>query len=126
MGFDTSKMPEDYDPDATTNPYGADVATLNEVDELLLFNQAYSVIGTGTGRTDLYGHNRKLNGEMDEFLRDPLNNPVDESKNFLHYYDFVDAVKLDINGDGRDSAVAVLYTHYNFTRFEDSDDDGDY
>ena len=25
MGFDTSKMPETYDPDATTNPYGSDV-----------------------------------------------------------------------------------------------------
>ena len=37
MGFDTSKMPDTYDPDATTNPYGSDVATLNEVDEARQF-----------------------------------------------------------------------------------------
>ena len=44
MGFDTSKMPDTYDPDATTNPYGSDVSTLNEVDEAVFFR----LVGSGT------------------------------------------------------------------------------
>ena len=68
MGFDTSKMPEDYDPDATTNPYGSDVSTMKEVDEALFFymnpsEQLY---------TELYGHNKKLNGSYSEFKDAPV------------------------------------------------------
>ena len=35
LGIDTSKMPETYDPDSTDNPYGSDVTTLVELNELV-------------------------------------------------------------------------------------------
>ena len=118
MGFDTSKMPDTYDPDATTNPYGSDVATLNEVDEALFFDIPTN--NTEISKSQLYGHNRKLNGDMNEFLESPK---TKEGLGFLGYGDFVNAVKLDINGDGRDSAVAVVYTHYHHTSREQSSED---
>ena len=39
LGFDTSKVPDTYDPDATTNPYGSNVSTMNEVKEQVLFER---------------------------------------------------------------------------------------
>ena len=107
MGFDTSKMPKTYDADSTTNPYGSDVSTLSEVDEALFFD-----LSNEDSKTVLYGHNKKLNGSYDEFVSSPVMQSTAAS--FLEKNDYVNAVKLDITGDGRDSAVAVVYTHYNF------------
>ena len=45
LGFDTSELPEGYDPDNQDNPYGRDIITGNDVFEL-------SVAGAGTA---MYG-----------------------------------------------------------------------
>ena len=110
MGFDTSKMPEDYDPDATTNPYGSDVSTLDEVDEIVLFDVPPERIDTNRPSTYLFGHDNKLNGSYEDFVS------TCEGKQrigFLSSQCFFDAVKCDITGDGRDSALAVVYTEYS-------------
>ena len=65
MGFDTSKMPDTYDPDATTNPYGSDVSMLNEVKEGVWFDMTGK--SGSAPSTILYGHNKRLNGSYDEF-----------------------------------------------------------
>ena len=111
MGFDTSKMPDDYDPDATTNPYGSDVSTLNEVCEGAWFDLTYFNNGGNYHfpEAKLYGHNNKLNGSYDELVSNPIRQT---SFDFLGSNHFVDAVKCDITGDGRDSALAVVYTYY--------------
>ena len=92
MGFDTSKMPETYDPDATTNPYGSDVSNLNEVDEVVLFDYFFSP------DINLYGHNNKLNGKYEDFLS---TGKKTTGVDFLRKACFVNAVKCDITGDGR-------------------------
>ena len=108
LGFDTSEMPDDYDPDATTNPYGSDVTTLKEVEELLVLQNS----GSGASST-LYGHNKNLDGKYATFKADPL--VKSECIDFLSEHDYVSAVKCDITGDGRDSAIAIAYTHYTYT-----------
>lgn len=111
MGFDTSKMPESYDPDATTNPYGEDVSNLNEVDEVVLFDTTYeSTDPKDKPGTYLYGHNNKLNGNFQDFLSKSTGRRV---LSFLPQDAFVSAIKCDITGDGRDSALAVVYTRNN-------------
>ena len=111
MGFDTSKMPDTYDPDATTNPYGADVSTMEEVDEGLFFDLSKPI---GGNYAYLYGHNRKLNGSYEEFINSPIRKSLGNGDvSFLMEDDFVSSVKCDITGDGRDSAVAIVSTHYN-------------
>ena len=107
MGFDTSKMPDTYDPDATTNPYGSDVSMLNEVKEGVWFDMKGA--SSSARSTILYGHNKKLNGSYDEFTSNPVSNDM---SSWLGEDDFVYAAKCDITGDGRDSALAVVYTHY--------------
>ena len=118
MGFDTSKMPDTYDPDATTNPYGSDVATLKEVDETLLFDISRN---SSPNNTTLFGHNNKLNGDYDNFYDSKVKKEI--SSEFLKKDDFVNAVKCDITGDGRDSAVAVVYTHFNHKSHPSTSDD---
>ena len=48
LGFDTSELPEGYEPDTTSNPYGRDKFTGNQVFEVLLAT---------AGGTKLYGNN---------------------------------------------------------------------
>ena len=107
MGFDTSKLPDTYDPDATTNPYGSDVSTLDEVKEAVWFDT--SLADDANPTSTVFGHKKDLNGEYDTFIDKPLK----QSPKFLQKHDFYYAVKCDIDGNGRDSALAVVYTHYN-------------
>ena len=121
MGFDTSKMPDDYDPDATTNPYGSDVSTLDEVKEAVFLDMLHWDQGEKP-RSFLYGHNKKLNGSYDEFTSGPIMQELDgryvgvqsDPREFIGRGSFVDAAKCDITGDGRDSALAIVYTNYNY------------
>ena len=115
LGFDTSKVPDTYDPDATTNPYGSNVSTMNEVKEQVLFERNDS----GSVGSTLYGHNKALNGKIDTFTGDP----VVKDMGFLDKPAFMSSVKCDINGDGRDSAVAIVYTYYDYS-LATSDDPG--
>ena len=119
MGFDTSKMPATYDPDATTNPYGSDVSMLNEVKEAVWFHLGSTP--AFASKTLLYGHNKPLNGQYGDFSSDPITNTGWAEGEFLGPNDFVSAVKCDINGDGRDSALALVYTHFNSDRPNDTD-----
>ena len=117
LGFDTSKMPADYDPDATTNPYGSDVSTKNEVKEQVLFERN----DTGVLGSSLYGHNKPLDGSLDTFKKDPVQN----SASFINKPAFMSSVKCDLNGDGRDSAVAMVYTYYDHSLLADDDEEND-
>jgi hypothetical protein len=48
LGFDTSAMPEGYDAETTSNPYGRDMTTGNQV---------FEVLAATSGGTKLYGNN---------------------------------------------------------------------
>ena len=92
MGFDTSKMPDTYDPDATTNPYGSDVSMLNEVKEGVWFDMTGK---TGSApSTVLFGHNKRLNGSYDEFTSGPIRKGMSP---WLGKDDFVYAVNQGLH-----------------------------
>ena len=109
LGFDTSKMPEDYDANATTNPYGSDVSTLNEIKELV-------ILDTLSGKSTTYGHDRPIDAGRGSFFEGERQNTIRKDANQEHKINtnaYISAVKCDLNGNGRDSGVAIVYTNYN-------------
>ncbi|MBR2547986.1 MAG: Ig-like domain-containing protein [Eubacterium sp.] len=112
LGFDTTKLPDTYDPNATTNPYGSDVSTLNEVKELAILDTSNTQQG---GVSELFGHNKPLNGSFETFKNNPIvkNIRKNDDPHKMQEGAFMSAVKCDINGDGRDSALAIVYTNYS-------------
>lgn len=57
IGFDTSKPPDGFDENDTSNPYGRDSVTMNPVDELLLLKGITDTSNFSTTiQADLYGH----------------------------------------------------------------------
>ncbi|MDO4870024.1 MAG: Ig-like domain-containing protein [Bacillota bacterium] len=105
LGFDTSKMPEDYDADSTDNPYGEDVTTLKEVSEMLRLDTSGE-----TAKTQLYGHDKKLDGKYSTLTENNIPNDLP----FLNSHAFLNCAKCDISGDGRASCLAIVYTNYNY------------
>ena len=126
LGFDTSKMPSTYDPDKTTNPYGSNVSTLNEVEEMVLLSTSEPSSHISYHSNEhiidpenispsgllLFGHQKKLDGSLDTLKDRPQNKNMD----FLADQAFVATAKCDINGDGRDSVLAVVYTKYQYSK----------
>ena len=112
LGFDTTKLPDTYNPNATTNPYGSDVSTLYEVKELVSLDTSETQQG---GVSELFGHNKPLNGSFETFRNDPIvkNIRKDDDPHKMQEGAFLSAAKCDINGDGRDSALAIVYTNYS-------------
>ena len=107
LGIDTSQMPADYDPNSTENPYGSDMTTLNTVKEMALFE-------TTKEKSYLYGHNTPLNGKYSTFE----NSHITCSAPFLTTESFAECAACDINGNGRDSALAIVYTNYHSTNYD--------
>ena len=103
LGFDTSKMPEGYDPDTTGNPYGADVNNLKEVEEVVRLQTG------GDPKSDLYGHNAKLDGAYETLQDSKTSNPL----HFLTNVSFLHVAKCDVTGDGRDGGLAIVYTEFD-------------
>ena len=109
IGIDTSKMPEDYDPDSTDNPYGSDVKSMNRVSELLVINT-----NDNGDNAHLYGHNARLDGNIGSLL--PTVSPLhtytrkDTKAAFLKAGCFAAASDCDLKGTGRKQSVAVVYT----------------
>lgn len=72
IGFDTSKAPEGFDANDTSNPYGRDSVTMNPVDELLVLRgttvqksgDSYST----TIQADLYGNYDGTITVLEDFL----------------------------------------------------------
>ncbi len=91
LGFDTSVLPEGYDPDTTDNPYGRDRFAGNQVFELLL--------ASGSG-SSIYGKNNNevpvssLTGGATGGARIPL--------------DMYAAAKADFDGDGLPGEVVYV------------------
>lgn len=123
LGFDTSKMPSTYDPDATTNPYGSNVSTINEVSEMVML-RTKALNSSQEGGQDpanhssynekgsyLFGHNKKLDGKYDTFKSGESRAGLDS---FLNELAFVATAKCDVNGNGRDSQLAIVYTNYHY------------
>ena len=54
LGFDTSELPEDYDPDTADNPYGRDTITGNQVFELAVAGGSGSTV-YGDGDNEVQG-----------------------------------------------------------------------
>ncbi|NTV89570.1 MAG: hypothetical protein HGA22_04305, partial [Clostridiales bacterium] len=79
LGIDTSKMPEGYDPNSTSNPYGQDSVTVNPVYELFVSKTTKAagtpvvdgttttVTDTYTKNTTIYGNNKALNQSTADF-----------------------------------------------------------
>ena len=118
LGIDTSQMPETYDPDDTDNPYGSDVTTMLEINELVKIDtsgaQPASAEGnteTGAGST-LYGHNGLLNGsyqalfDTEKTIKKDLSGPGEHA--------FLAGTDVDVTGNGRDEAAAIVYSNYQY------------
>ena len=107
IGIDTSKAPETYDPDSTDNPYGSDVTTMCRVSELVKIDT--------TDREDdraasaLYGDAAKLDGSYDTMIAKEIDGKVSG----LEECAFIAGTGCDVNGAGRDSAAAIVYTNYH-------------
>ena len=111
LGFDISEMPAAYDADAGTNPYGSDVTTVREIEELLRVDK-------DSQQAFLFGHDTKLDGEYSSFEASRI---AAIPGNLGDRNAFNTAVKFDINGDGRDEALAIIYTNYNYPPLPNSD-----
>ena len=115
IGIDTSVMPETYDPDKTTNPYGSDVINLSEMCEMVKIDTTEA-----NTKTYLYGHNKKLDGNYDTLNAAPTQKSVSGPAANA----FVAADNCDVNGSGRDSAVAMLYCNYRYDSHLTTNDSG--
>ena len=111
LGIDASKMPETYDPDDTDNPYGSDVTTMVEMNELVK-------IDTSAAQTasTLYGHNGLLNGSYTALFDEEKNIHKDLSGPGEHA--FLAGTDVDVTGNGRDEAVAIVYSNYHYNSDE--------
>ena len=85
MGFDTSKMPEGFDEDSTSNPYGKNNVTINPVKEIFATRQwntfesrynsiteQYTVTETKHNGTVLYGHNVSSASTISSIYNNPV------------------------------------------------------
>ena len=106
LGIDTSKMPETYDPDSTDNPYGSDVTTLVELNELVKIDTSGE-----TGST-LYGHDGLLTGNSED-LFDPDKN-IHQDVSGPGKNAFLAGTDVDVTGNGRDESAAIVYSNYHF------------
>lgn len=104
IGIDTSKMPEDYDPDSTSNPYGSDVMNMNAVYELFQFITVHE-------DALLYGHNVKLDGKYETLTN--MHTAKGVSTPDFTEDTFASCAACDVKGTGRKSALAIVYTNYN-------------
>lgn len=59
LGFDSSALPEGYDPNTVDNPTGKENTVMTEIAEMM-------ILGAST-KSALYGHNSKLDGRMETF-----------------------------------------------------------
>lgn len=76
LGIDTSKLPDGYDANSTTNPYGQSDVTINPVYELFV-SQGNQSTDTYTMQNTLYGHNSPLNQSMDDFYSEQKGQTLD-------------------------------------------------
>ena len=106
LGIDTSKVPETYDADSTDNPYGSDVTTLVELNELVKIDTS-----SETGST-LYGHDGLLTGNSEDLFDPDKNIHQDVSGPGEHA--FLAGTDIDVTGNGRDEAAAIVYSNYHF------------
>lgn len=102
LGFDTTELPEDYDPDEDGNPMGTEYSTMQEYGEILTYN------GKGESPVSkLYGHKNDLNDDYTPFTSEE---GLDKSGISTDASASVLAAAGDFKGTGRRSCVAYL-TH---------------
>ncbi len=118
LGIDTSKMPETYDADSTSNPYGSDVTTLEEMNELVKIDTSSD---DNKAEASLYGHNSKLDGSYETLTGSSIDSSIKENGPGKHA--FLAVTDVDVNGAGRDSGAAMVYTNYRHYKVGETEPD---
>lgn len=146
IGIDTSAVPDGYDANDTSNPYGKDVTTLNPVSELLMLQETKNVDDAELYvsfnlESTLYGHSDAALSTYDEFMSESnsKNNVLGYTDSYSYEGDFsggsyvpsnyayrndgtqftssVAAGNFDGNTEGLEKQYALLTLNYDYGNY---------